>query len=76
MHADPSASADEIPDEGDSSVPALPTLAQIERSVIEYRLGLFEGNKSAVARSCGVSRAMLYDRMREWRREARAGRNG
>lgn len=67
MHAGATARAGEMLDTAGSSARALPTLAEIERSVIEYRLSLFHGNKSAVARSCGVSRETIYTRLDEYK---------
>lgn len=67
MHADPTAGGNATPDTAYGSARALPTLAEVERSVIEYRLGLFRGNKTAVARSCGVSRETIYTRLDEYK---------
>lgn len=50
-----------------STPPVFPTLAMIEREVIEGRLRLFEGNKALAARSLGISLKTLYNRLNEWK---------
>lgn len=59
------------------------TLAAIERKVMEGLLRHFEGNKKRTARSLGVSRDTLYNKLRAYRAgdarvgtEAPAGRPG
>lgn len=46
----------------------LPSLRKIERAVIENRLKLFKGNISVVARSLGLSRATIHNRLKAWKR--------
>jgi two-component system response regulator HydG len=57
---------------GTSPRPALPggeltTLAELERVAIERALELSGGDKNEAARRLGISRAKIYQRLKEWR---------
>lgn len=66
MHAGDSAGRNETSATADGFA-RLPTFAEIERRHIEERLTLFHGNKSAVARSLGISLKTLYNRLADYR---------
>lgn len=67
MHADTSASQQTTPDDR-VPVVSLLTLKQIERQVIEFRLQLFDGNKSQAAKSLGVSLKTIYNKLEAYRK--------
>lgn len=67
MHADPSASANEMPTEAGRSAPVFLTLAALERRTIVARIIAFDGNKSAAAKSLGISLKTLYNRLNEYK---------
>jgi two-component system response regulator FlrC len=50
----------------------LPTLAELERLAIECALELAQGDKSRAA-DLGISRAKVYQRLKEWRSASAAG---
>lgn len=68
MHADTSASHEPTPSANESSAPRLPTLDEIERSVIEFRLQHFDGNKTAAAESLGISLKTIYNKLNAYRK--------
>ena len=47
--------------------PALPTLAVMERQIIEGRLRMFGGCKATAAASLGISLKTLYNRLNAWK---------
>jgi serine/threonine-protein kinase PknK len=47
----------------------LPTLAELERQAIERALQRTGGDKAEAARLLGISRAKVYQRLKEWREE-------
>jgi transcriptional regulator with GAF, ATPase, and Fis domain len=57
----------------------LPTLAELERLAIERALELAQGDKNKAADMLGISRAKVYQRLKEWRSsggaEGEAGRS-
>lgn len=71
MHAANTASHDTTQSANEGSAPRLPTLDQIERQVIEYRLQLFDGNKSQAAKSLGVSLKTIYNKLNAYRKADR-----
>lgn len=66
MHAADTASPNETLAQAASSA-RLPTIAEVEQQLITERLELFNGNKSAVARSLGISLKTLYNRLAAYR---------
>lgn len=67
MHAATPASHDTTPSANEGSAPRLPTLDEIERSVIEYRLQHFDGNKTEAAKSLGISLKTIYNKLNAYR---------
>ena len=55
------------------STGALPTLAELERLAIERALELAQGDKNRAADMLGISRAKVYQRLKEWRSASAAG---
>lgn len=68
MHAETPASHEATPSANEGSAPRLPTLDEIERSVIEYRLQHFGGNKTQAAQSLGISLKTIYNRLNAYRK--------
>ena len=44
-----------------------PTLAELERAAIERALELAGGDKTEAAKRLGISRAKIYQRLKEWK---------
>jgi serine/threonine-protein kinase PknK len=51
----------------------LPTLAELERQAIERALELTQGDKNKAADMLGISRAKVYQRLKEWRQPVSDG---